>query len=121
MTTAEIATQLVALCRDDKFVEAVDRFYADDVVSVEPADYQGGREMRGKAAVKRKNVEWLEGVTVHSFSATGPFVSPERFAVWYSFDFTTKASGERNKLNEVGVYTVVDGKITREEFLYQAA
>ena len=55
-----------------------------------------------------------------SATVTGPFVSPERFAVLYAFDRTNKASGERGQLSEVAVYTVVDGKIAHEEFLYAA-
>lgn len=121
MTTAEVATQFVALCRDGKFLDAIETLYAGDVVSIEAADYQGmGREMHGKDAVKRKNIAWFENNDVHSASTTGPFVSPERFAVWYSFDWTRKDSGERVQLNEVAVYTVVEGKIAREEFLYGA-
>ncbi|MBK5292137.1 MAG: nuclear transport factor 2 family protein [Acidobacteriia bacterium] len=121
MTTAEVATQLVALCREGKFVDAIETLYAHHVVSVEAMDYQGmGREMHGKEAVKGKNVGWFENNDVHSVSVTGPFVSPERFAVLYSFDWTSKASGERVQLNEVAVYTVVDGKIAHEEFLYSA-
>lgn len=93
--------------------------YADDVVSVEAADFQGmGREMRGKAAVKAKNETWFAENEIHSASITGPFLSPERFAVMYSFESTRRATGERVKFNEVAVYTVVEGKIVREEFLY---
>lgn len=121
MITSEVAAKLVSLCRDGKFVDAVETLYADDVVSVEAVDYQGlGREMHGKAAVKNKNRAWFEDNDVQSVLVTGPFVSPERFAVLYSFDWTRKASGERVQLNEVAVYTVVDGKIAREEFLYSA-
>jgi len=50
----------------------------------------------------------------------GPFVSPEKFAVWYSFEWTRRVSGERVKFTEVAVYTVGDGKIAYEEFLYGA-
>jgi SnoaL-like protein len=79
MTTADVATRLISLCRDGKFIDAVETLYADDIVSVEAMDYQGlGREMQGKDAVKRVSV-------------AGPFVSPERFAVLYSFDWTRKA------------------------------
>ena len=35
-------------------------------------------------------------------------------------DVTDKKSKERRKLSEVGVYTVKDGKIVREEFLPRA-
>jgi ketosteroid isomerase-like protein len=60
MTTVEVATQFVALCRDRKFLDAVEALYAEDVVSVEPMDYQGtGRDMHGKEAVKNKNVAWF--------------------------------------------------------------
>ena len=121
MTTAELAGQFVALCRDGKYIEAIDAFYADQIVSVEALDYMGhGRELRGKAAVKGKNLDWFKDNEVHSMSVTGPFVSPERFAVVFSFDWTRRATGERTKLNEVAVYTVSDGKIAREEFLYGA-
>jgi hypothetical protein len=119
MTTAEVATQFVALCREGKFMDAVESLYSELVVSIEPMDYEGmGREMHGKESVTAKNRSWFAGNDVHRVSVTGPFVSPEKFAVSYSFDWTRKASGDRVGLNEVGVYTVTDGKISREEFLY---
>jgi hypothetical protein len=37
--------------------------------------------------------------------------------VQYDEDVTDNDSKERRKLSEVGVYTVKDGKIVREEFL----
>lgn len=119
MTTAELATQFVELCRESRFLDALETHYADDVISVEPMDYQGmGREMHGKEAVKTKNRAWFEENDVHSSLVTGPFVGPEQFAVKYAFDWTRKASGERVVLDEMAVYTVTNGKISREEFLY---
>jgi hypothetical protein len=119
MTTAEVATQLVALCSAGRFIDAVKTLYADDIVSVEAMDYQGsGRKMHGKEAVLAKNVAWFNFNEVHRATVTGPFVSPEKFAVWYSFEWTKRASGERVRFTEVAVYTVVDGKIAHEEFLY---
>lgn len=121
MTTTEIAAQLVTLCRVGRFLDAVKTLYADDIVSLEAVDYQGlGREMRGKEAVLAKNVAWFEENEVHSASVTGPFISPGKFAVSYSFEWTRRASGERVHFTEVAIYTVVDGKIAYEEFLYAA-
>jgi len=121
MTTTEIAAQLVALCREGKFLDAVKTLYADNVVSIEAIDYQGlGNGMYGKEAVLGKNVAWLDDNDVHSTSVMGPFVSPEKFAVWYSFEWTRRVSGERVKFTEVAVYTVGDGQIAYEEFLYGA-
>ena len=52
-------------------------------MSVEATDYQGlGRGLCGKEPDLAKNVAWLKDNDVHSASVTGPFVGPERFAVW---------------------------------------
>jgi hypothetical protein len=48
----------------------------------------------------------------------GPFPtrtgSPSRFI----FDVTDKPSGKRTTMDEVGLFTIENGKITREEFFY---
>ena len=122
MTTAEVANKYVALCRAGKYMEALETLYAADVVSVEAMEFGGmQREIHGKEAVRGKNKSWFETNEVRSALVTGPFSSPERFAVMFSFDWTVKATGERQHLSEVAVYTVVDGKIVREEFLYAEA
>jgi len=36
MSTKEIGTELVALCRQGKNLEAIEKFYSQDIVSVEP-------------------------------------------------------------------------------------
>ena len=46
-----------------------------------------------------------------------PFVAHDRFVVQYDIDVTDKSSKKRIQMSEVGVYTVKDGKIVREEFL----
>jgi ketosteroid isomerase-like protein len=121
MNNAELATKLVELCRAGKFIDAVDSLYAEDVVSVEAMDFQGlGREMRGKDAVLAKNKKWFTDNDVHSAQVNGPFLSPEYFAVNFVLDWTPKASGECMQMSELAIYTVADGKIVREEFLYGA-
>ena len=42
-----------------------------------------------------------------------------QFAVHFTFEVTPKATGKRTTLEEVGVYTVKDDKITREQFFYE--
>jgi len=73
-------------------------------------------ESHGKDAVGHKNIWWFDTNEVHSASVNGPFVGPERIAVVFSFGWTVKASGERRQFSEVAIYTVVNGKIIREEF-----
>jgi len=119
MTTAEIAKQYVAFCRDGRFLQALEELYAGDIVSVEAMDLGSlPRELQGKNAVRDKNTGWFDANDLHTATITGPFLSPERFAVIFSLDWTVKSTGERRQFEEVAVYTVTGGKVAREEFLY---
>lgn len=51
----------------------------------------------------------------------GPFfngATPDQFAVYLTLDVTPKSTGRRIILQEVGVCTVMNDKITREQFFY---
>jgi SnoaL-like protein len=122
MTTAEIAKQLVELCRKGENAKVMELYYAHDIVSVEGADMQNmPREMHGIEAVKKKSEWWVSNHTIHSANVTGPYVAVDKFAVVFDYDVTFKPTSKRMKMVEVGVYTVKGGKIVHEEFLYQAA
>ena len=41
-----------------------------------------------------------------------------RFAVRFAYDVTNKPSGRRMQMDEIGLFTVENGKIVREEFFY---
>ena len=73
---------------------------------------------KGKEAVKQKSDWWRENHEVHGGSVEGPFVNGDQFAVYFQMDITPKATGERMTLNEVGLYTVKDGKVVEERFYY---
>src|SRR5213083_833745 len=118
MTTKEVAKKVVELVRKRAWYEVLDTLYDDDIVSVEAFSAGGGSpETRGKEGVRGKIDWWVNAMEVHSFKASEPFVAHDRFVVQYDADVTDKKSKERRKLSEVGVYTVKDGKIVREEFL----
>ena len=56
---------------------------------------------------------------MHSVSAEGPFLfGDDQFSLVFDMDVTNKETGERMRAKEVGIYTVKDGKIAREEFFY---
>jgi ketosteroid isomerase-like protein len=116
MNTQEVAKKTVELVRKQAWYEALDTLYADDVVSVEATT----PETRGKEGVRGKIDWWVDAMQVHSFNASEPFVANDRFVVQYDADVTDKKSKERRKMSEVGVYTVKNGKIVREEFLPRA-
>ncbi len=124
MTQAiEIGTQLVTLFNQGKAEECVDTLYADDVVSIEG---QGTEEMparmEGIDAIRGKNEWWFANHEVHETKATGPFAGhrDDQFVVHFFLD-VTPTGGERMQMNEVGIYTLENGKIAQEEFLYQIA
>ena len=98
--------------------EALDALYDKDIVSVEARTMDGSSpETRGIEGVRGKTDWWTQNMQVHSAKVSGPFVAHDRFVVQYDIDVTDKNSKNRMQLSEVGVYTVKDGKIVREEFL----
>jgi SnoaL-like domain len=117
MNTEEVAKKVVELVRKQAWYEALE-LYDDNVVSVEAYSAGGGsRETRGKEGVRGKIDWWVNAMEIHSFDAGDPFVAHDRFVVQYDADVTDKKTKERRQLSEVGVYTVKNGKIVREEFL----
>lgn len=120
MKTNEVGKRYVQLCKEGKNLECLDTLFAPSAVSVEAAKPASGGERvaNGLAAVRAKGQEWAENHTVHGADVQGPYPHDDRFAVKFVYDVTNKPSGMRMKMEEVGVFTVVDGKITREEFFY---
>lgn len=119
MTTQEISKRYVELCQAGKNEVCLDELYAKDAVSVE-ADASPGTEriVKGRDAIRAKGKGWGETNLVHSAEVAGPFPNDNRFAVRFTFDVTNKPSGRRMKMDEVGLFTIENGKITREEFFY---
>ena len=121
MSVIELGTKLVQLCNEGKGLEAVDTLYGEKVVSIEG---QGSdaipARMKGLQAVRGKSVWWYDNNEVHASTALGPFVGhrEDQFVVQFDLDTTPKSTGVRGQMREVGLYTVEDGKIVQEEFLY---
>ncbi|MET0605098.1 MAG: nuclear transport factor 2 family protein [Beijerinckiaceae bacterium] len=117
MAIKDLADEFVALLKSNKSEEAAARYNADDIVSYEAAD--GPMAVcRGKDEVKKKGDWWYENHEFHGGDVAGPYVNGDQFAVRFSFDVTNRQSGERIKMDEVGIYTVRDGKIVEERFFY---
>ncbi len=121
MTASEIAKAYVGLCKEGKNGECLDTLFAKDAVSVEAAAPPGGeRTVKGLEAIHGKSKWWTDNHTVHKAEVFGPYPHDDRFAVRFLYDVTNKPSGKRFTMDEVGVFTVANGKITREEFFYAA-
>ena len=116
MNAAEVAQKFAAALKAGRFEEA-ERFWSDDVASIEAMDGPM-HEARGRAAVHAKGEWWIANHEVHRFEAFGPYMNGDQFTLRFSIDVTPKASGQRTQMEEVGLYTVRDGKIVEERFFY---
>ena len=119
MTALEIAKKYVALCKEGRNEEALDSLFSKDAVSVEAGGPPGmDRTSKGMDAIRAKSKWWTDNHTVHKAEVFGPYPHDDRFAVRFVYDITNKPSGQRFTMDEVGLFTVENGKITREEFFY---
>ena len=115
-----IGAELVKLCQEGKNLEAIDKLYSKDIVSVEAFGREGMEQTHtGIEAVKAKNKWWSENHEVHGGEVRGPFPHGNRMALLFNYDVTPKHTGQRMTMEEVGLYTVENGKIVKEEFFYK--
>jgi hypothetical protein len=96
--------------------EIWDKFWSSGAVSVEGE----GMEMawKGRKGIESKSDWWYANNKLHGASAEGPFVGAQGFAIKFKMDVEELNTGMRRVSEEVGVYTVNNGKIVREEFMY---
>lgn len=116
MTIHQIANDFVALCEAGQFAESGEKYWADDVVSIEPMGDQP--QSRGIDAARAKGVWWYENHDVHSVAVEGPYVNGDQFIVRFTMDVTFKGDGQRRTMDETALYTVRGGKIAEERFFY---
>jgi hypothetical protein len=117
MTVREVAEAFTALCKEGRFEEAGNRFWADGIVSIEAMDGPMAR-VEGRAAVKAKTEWWNANHEIHRAEAHGPYVNGNQFALRFVIDVTARETGQRTAQEEIGLYTVKDGMVVEERFLY---
>jgi SnoaL-like domain len=117
MNTSEIATRLIALCREGKWETAQTELFAPDAVCREQeASPAFPQETKGLPAIIEKGKKWQAMVeTIHAFSVSAPVVAGESFACTMTLDVTMKGQ-PRMEATELCVYLVKDGKIASESF-----
>lgn len=117
MTTTDLAKDFVSMPQQHNDAGAAAKYNADSIASYEAMD--GPMAVcKGKAEVKKKGEWFFANHEVHSASAEGPFVNGDQFVVRFKYDVTPKATGKRMQMDEVGIYTVKDGRIAEERFCY---
>jgi hypothetical protein len=117
MTSSEIAHAFTSLCKEGKLDEAGAQYWAEGVRSIEPFEGEAATSV-GIAAVRAKSEWWYGAHDVHSVDVEGPYVNGDQFTVRFTMDITVKESGNRTQMEEIGLYTLADGKICEERFFY---
>ena len=120
--TFEAGKKLVELCKAGKHLEAIDKLYAPNIVSLEVhGTPEMPARMEGIAAIRKKGEWWQKNHEVHGGDVEGPWPHGDKFIVRFSYDVTPKSGpmkGKRMKMDEAALYTVKDGKVVQEEFFY---
>lgn len=117
MSTNEIASRLVELCRQGKWEAAQKELFAQDAISIEPFDGPlFDKETKGLSAIIEKGQKFDQMVEdVHTIELTEPIVTGNAIAFKLVMDVTMKGR-PRERWEELCVYTVKDGKISSEQF-----
>ena len=118
MTTQEVANRLYELFKENKWMEAQEELFSDDAESIEPPGSQGLQSVKGKDAIKKKGDQFNEMIEeVHGGYSGEPIVAGNYIALAMGIDATYKGMG-RQKMDEIAVYEVRDGKVVKEQFFY---
>ena len=116
MNIQQIAGEVVKLIREGKNKQAKDKFYADDIVSVEG----NGDKLEGIDAIYQKSIDWASQVSeVHSASVSEPLIAADHFALNIKMDISYK-NGYRAIMDEIAVYKINDGKIVFEQYFFKS-
>lgn len=121
MNAAEIGKRYVALNKEGRHQEILDELFAENAVSVEAWAPPGtDKTATGLPAIRAKGKAWGEQHEIHSAEVSGPYPNDNRFTVRFVYDVTNKPSNRRMNMDEVGLFTIENGKIVKEEFFYSA-
>jgi hypothetical protein len=118
MTTQDVANRLKELFNENKWAEAQEELFSEDAISIEPDHSPGMKTVKGLDAIKKKGEDFNNMLEeVHGGYAGDPIVAGNHIAIAMGLDATYKGMG-RQKMDEICVYEVKDGKIVKEQFFY---
>lgn len=117
MTVEQVASRLAEYCRKEQFSSAQKELYANEAVSIEPYAIPGfEKETKGLEALMEKDKKFNSMVeSRYGTSVSEPIVAGNVFAFTLSMDLKLKGR-DREKMTELCVYHVKDGKIISEQF-----
>lgn len=115
-TTAEVAAGFTALLLAGDFRAAGEKYWAEDVVSIEPYPQTDDPVCRGIEAVRARNQRWFSTHAIEDLSVDGPFVTGDHFALFA--DMFIVHAGRRTPHSQIAVFSVREGKIIEERYFH---
>lgn len=120
MTTEQVANRFFELSKEGKFDVILNELYSNDCVSIEP-DHgveEGLTNANGLDEIKLKGQKFNESIEAMHGGYTGePIIGGTHFSLTMGMDVTMKGR-DREKMDEICVYEVKEGKIVKEQFFY---
>lgn len=118
-TTAEVAAGFTALWRAGEFRAAGEKYWADDIVSIEPRACPDGSGpiSEGIQAVRARHLHWVATHGIEDLTIDGPFVTGDRFALFA--DMLVAHAGRLIPHSIIAVFAVRDGRIIEERFFHE--
>ncbi len=117
MDVHEKVKNLIALVEEGRFLEAIEKFYAEGASMQENND----PPRVGLPALLERERQFLNSIRgMHVHRAESSVVEGNRAAIHWIFE-VTDGQGKRRRLDEVAYQLWDDGKIVRERFYYDPA
>lgn len=115
MDTRQVGQRLCELCREGKYVQAIDELYAEDAEGAEP---MGPEPARGKAKLRAGTEQFLAANEMTDTQVEGPMPFGDRFIARFAGTNRMRDGSGSRYFVEYGLYTVKDAKIVKQEFFY---
>jgi ketosteroid isomerase-like protein len=116
MSTKEVAQKFAEYCKVDN-TKKVMEMYSDDIISIEEGE-SPMQICKGKEAIQAKIDWWNNTYEDLGTSCSGPFHNADQFSLIFDMKTKHKETGEIEEMKEVAVYTVKEGKVVEEKFMY---
>jgi hypothetical protein len=117
MTTKEVAAKFYEYMQQGAFEKIYAELFSPDATSDETPGSDWPKA-RGMQEIFEKGKKWNETIeAMHGGTTAEPVVAGNYFFAYMTMDFTPKG-GEQTHMEEIGLYTVKDGKIVSEQFFY---
>lgn len=118
-STAQIAAEYAdAVARHD-FDHVIERLHAPDYVRIASDDMTGPATVLRADEIATQVDQVGETEEIHGVEIDPPLTRGDRFAIRFTFDSTDKPTGKRGTYSKVSLYTIRNGRITREEVFFQ--